>query len=78
MPDQLVASWIVWALLSAVFAVLTAIFAKIGVENINSDLATFIRTMQDHMPELLVASCEPDAEALVLQGPALPIRIRSE
>jgi transporter family protein len=30
---------------SAVFAALTAIFAKIGVENINSDLATFIRTL---------------------------------
>ena len=31
--------------MSAVFAALTAIFAKIGVENINSDLATFIRTI---------------------------------
>jgi bacterial/archaeal transporter family protein len=38
-------SWQVWAVLSAVFAALTAIFAKIGVENINSDLATFIRTV---------------------------------
>ncbi|MEH2472611.1 transporter family protein [Nitrobacteraceae bacterium AZCC 2161] len=38
-------SWQVWAVLSAVFAALTAIFAKIGVENINSDLATFIRTI---------------------------------
>jgi transporter family protein len=36
-------SWQVWAVLSAVFAALTAIFAKVGVENINSDLATFIR-----------------------------------
>jgi bacterial/archaeal transporter family protein len=33
-----------WALLSALFAALTAIFAKIGVENIHPDLATFIRT----------------------------------
>jgi transporter family protein len=32
-------------LLSAAFAALTAIFAKIGIENINSDLATFIRTV---------------------------------
>jgi transporter family protein len=32
-------SWQLWALLSAVFAALTAIFAKIGVENIGSDLA---------------------------------------
>jgi bacterial/archaeal transporter family protein len=38
-------SWQIWAVLSAVFAALTAIFAKIGVENINSDLATFIRTV---------------------------------
>jgi bacterial/archaeal transporter family protein len=45
MPDVHVASWIVWALLSAVFAALTAIFAKVGIENINSDLATFVRTV---------------------------------
>ena len=38
-------SWQLWALLSAVFAALTAIFAKVGVENVNSDLATFIRTI---------------------------------
>jgi transporter family protein len=38
-------SWQVWALLSALFAALTAIFAKVGVENINSDLATLIRTV---------------------------------
>ena len=38
-------SWVFWALLSAVFAALTAIFAKIGVENINSDLATLLRTI---------------------------------
>jgi transporter family protein len=36
--------WQVWALLSALFAALTAIFAKVGVENVNSDLATLIRT----------------------------------
>lgn len=34
-----------WALLSAAFAALTAIFAKVGVENVNSDFATFIRTV---------------------------------
>jgi len=38
-------SWQIWALLSAVFAALTAIFAKIGIENVNSDYATFIRTV---------------------------------
>ena len=37
--------WQAWAVLSAVFAALTAIFGKIGVENINSDFATFIRTI---------------------------------
>ena len=39
------ASWQFWALFSAAFAALTAIFAKIGIENINSDFATFIRTV---------------------------------
>ncbi|MCE4224972.1 EamA family transporter [Methylobacterium sp. C25] len=39
------ASWQVWAALSAGFAALTAIFAKVGVENVNSDMATFIRTI---------------------------------
>lgn len=38
-------SWVFWALLSAAFAALTAIFAKIGIENVNSDFATFIRTI---------------------------------
>ncbi len=36
--------WFFWALLSAVFAALTAIFAKIGLEGVDSDLATLIRT----------------------------------
>lgn len=38
-------SWQLWALLAACFAALTAIFAKIGVESVNSDFATFIRTI---------------------------------
>ena len=38
-------SWQLWAVLSAGFAALTAIFAKIGVENVNSDFATFVRTI---------------------------------
>lgn len=41
----LLASWQVWALASAGFAALTAIFAKIGVTDINADFATFIRTL---------------------------------
>ena len=36
--------WLHWALLSAVFAALTAIFAKIGIQGVDSDLATLIRT----------------------------------
>jgi bacterial/archaeal transporter family protein len=38
-------SWQFWAVLSAAFAALTAIFAKVGVENVNSDFATLIRTI---------------------------------
>jgi len=38
-------SWQFWALVAAFFAALTAIFAKIGVTGINSDFATFIRTL---------------------------------
>jgi len=38
-------SWFLWALLSAVFGALTAIFAKIGLEGVDSDLATLIRTV---------------------------------
>jgi transporter family protein len=45
MNAEAFSSWQAWALLSAVFAALTAIFAKVGVENINPDLATFIRTI---------------------------------
>lgn len=37
--------WIMFAFLSALFAALTSIFAKIGIENINSNLATAIRTV---------------------------------
>lgn len=43
--SNLFSAWQTWALLSAVFAALTAIFAKVGVENVNSDFATFFRTI---------------------------------
>lgn len=39
-----VESWQFWAVLAAIFAALTAIFAKVGIENVGSDYATFIRT----------------------------------
>ncbi|HEY9525428.1 MAG TPA: EamA family transporter [Anaerolineales bacterium] len=38
-------NWFYWALLSAGFAALTAIFAKIGIQGVDSDLATLIRTV---------------------------------
>ncbi len=41
----MVASWQFWALMSAVFAALTAIFAKVGIQGINSDFATLVRTL---------------------------------
>jgi transporter family protein len=36
--------WFYWALLSAIFAALTAIFAKLGLAGVDSDLATLVRT----------------------------------
>lgn len=44
MPS-VIPTWLFWATLSAIFAALTAIFAKVGIERIDSDLATFIRTL---------------------------------
>lgn len=41
----MLASWQFWAVLSAVFAALTALFGKVGVSGINSDYATFLRTI---------------------------------
>ena len=38
------AGWFYWALLSALFAALTAIFAKVGLEGVDSDFATLLRT----------------------------------
>jgi len=38
-------NWFTWAALSAGFAALTAIFAKVGVEGVDADLATLVRTV---------------------------------
>jgi transporter family protein len=38
-------NWFFWAALSAIFAALTAIFAKIGIQGVDSDLATLVRTV---------------------------------
>ncbi|CAK13647.1 EamA family transporter [Pseudomonas entomophila] len=45
MGNGLLSSWTFWAILSALFAALTAIFAKVGVAGINSDFATLLRTV---------------------------------
>lgn len=45
MMGTMLDNWLFWALLSAVFAALTAIFAKIGIADIDSDFATLIRTV---------------------------------
>ncbi|KQT45398.1 transporter [Methylobacterium sp. Leaf456] len=45
MSSDLLASWRFWALLSAVFAAVTAILAKAGVEGVPPDVATFLRTI---------------------------------
>lgn len=42
---EMTSAWWFWALLSAVFAALTAIFAKVGVTGVDSDVATFVRTV---------------------------------
>jgi transporter family protein len=42
---SILGSWQAWALLSAGFAALRAIFAKVGVDDIGSDFATFVRTL---------------------------------
>jgi transporter family protein len=45
MTSDLFSSWQLWAVASATFAALTAIFAKVGVADLSADLATFIRTL---------------------------------
>ena len=42
---MITSAWQFWALLSAIFAALTAIFAKVGISGINSDFATLVRTI---------------------------------
>ena len=45
MGTSFYSSWTFWALLSALFAAMTAIFGKIGITGINSDFATLLRTV---------------------------------
>lgn len=43
--QALQSSWMFWAIFAATFAALTAIFAKVGIEDVDSDFATFFRTL---------------------------------
>jgi bacterial/archaeal transporter family protein len=43
--ETFITTWLAWALLSAGFAALTAVFAKVGVENVEPNVATLIRTI---------------------------------
>lgn len=45
MSETLSGAWVFWALLSALFAALTAICAKVGVEQVDADFATLLRTV---------------------------------
>jgi bacterial/archaeal transporter family protein len=57
-------SWLIWSLFSAVFAAATAILAKLGVEKIDSNLATAIRTsVVVVFTWLIVMVARPDADA---------------
>ena len=40
-----IGTWQFWAMLAAIFAALTAILAKLGVDQVNADFATFFRTI---------------------------------
>ena len=65
-PPPLV-NWLFWALLSAAFAGLTAVLAKVGVAEINSNLATAIRTTLIFAITWLIAafSMRPDDFAAI-------------
>jgi transporter family protein len=57
-------NWLTWSLLSAVFAGATAILAKVGVEGVNSNLATAIRTTVILVFTWLLASTALSADSL--------------
>ncbi len=56
--------WLLYALLSALFAAFTAIFAKMGVANINSNLATGIRTIVILLMTWLIIFAKGDAKGI--------------
>jgi transporter family protein len=59
-------NWFVWAVLSAIFAGITAVLAKIGVANVNSHLATAIRTSVVLVLTWTIALAAAPAGALVV------------
>jgi bacterial/archaeal transporter family protein len=61
-------TWVAWALLSAFFAGITAVLAKIGVENVNSNLATAIRTTVILVIVWAIAFLTAPAGSLTLPG----------
>jgi transporter family protein len=61
-------TWVAWALLSAFFAGITAVLAKIGVENVNSNLATAIRTTVILVIVWAIAFATVPAGSLTLPG----------
>ena len=58
-------NWLIWSLFSALFAGVTAILAKVGVEGVNSNLATAIRTTVILVFTWLLASTALSGEAFV-------------
>jgi transporter family protein len=61
-------TWVTWALLSAFFAGITAILAKVGVENVDSSLATAIRTTVVLVLAWAIALAATPSAALTLPG----------
>jgi transporter family protein len=61
-------NWVAWALLSAVFAGVTAVLAKVGVHDVNSNLATAIRTTVILVIAWAVALATAPAASIVMPG----------
>src|SRR5665213_1535701 len=61
-------NWFVWALLSSIFAGITAILAKVGVEHVNSNLATAIRTTVVLVITWAIAFAAAPAGSIVMPG----------
>jgi transporter family protein len=61
-------SWLHWALLSAAFAGLTAVLAKVGVEKVDSNLAMAIRTAVVLVPAWILALCTSTQPLSAISG----------